>query len=279
MRAYEVPCDIKAVGQMSRAKRLRVYRQLERIRTQYERSVRSNFRTVFSAERDAILELDDPTERDILGAVKSTDKTKSRVLENMGMRIAEAVYPMVDESMTAKAWAEHLTSKAVGVEGDIDEDDEWAVEMRRWIAENTALKVVQIDTTTMEEIRRLLNEATSVVDFRMKVDSLYLDQIIPNRSSVIARTETAAATNSTAIQTVRSLDSARTEYKTWNTCLDATVRDTHQHQEGHTIERDEVFQWTGPAGLTRMDYPVDWQYGAPARECVNCRCFLTFSAE
>lgn len=187
--------------------------------------------------------------------------------------VAEEVYPMVDESMTAKAWRMRLERKAAG---QIDEDDTWAVEMRRWILENAGTKIVQIDDTTLQEIRRIFYESASVIEFRQRLDGLYLDQIIPNRSSVIARTESTAASNRASLETARSLDSARTQYKMWNTALDAEVRDTHQHLEGRSVEISDRFTWSGRYGAVRMDCPADSTYGAPAGEVVNCRCFITF---
>lgn len=273
-RAYELaPSSVKLVGGMSRAQRMRAYRQMERIRNAYERATRVQFRTIFSQELQALTDLEDPTERDILAAVKSTDSSKRQVLTWMYTSVAEEVYPMVDESMTAKAWSERLQRKAAG---DIDEDDTWAVEMRRWILENAGTKIVQIDETTLQEIRRIFAESESVIDFRMKLDDLYLDQIIPNRSSVIARTESTAASNRASLETARSLDSARTQYKMWNTALDVDVRDTHQHLEGRSVETAQQFRWSGRYGSIRMDCPADSTYGAPAAEVVNCRCFITF---
>lgn len=272
-RAYEAAPYIKLVGGMSRAQRMRAYRQMERIRNAYERAARVQFRSIFSAELDALTQLEDPDERQILAAVKSTDGAKQQVLTWMYTSVAEEVYPMVDESMTAKAWRMRLERKAAG---QIDEDDTWAVEMRRWILENAGTKIVQIDDTTLQEIRRIFYESASVIEFRQRLDGLYLDQIIPNRSSVIARTESTAASNRASLETARSLDSARTQYKMWNTALDAEVRDTHQHLEGRSVEISDRFTWTGRYGAVRMDCPADSTYGAPAGEVVNCRCFITF---
>ena len=272
-RAYECAPNIKLVGGMTRAQRARAYRQMERIRNAYERSAKSMLRSTFDAERQAVEALEDPDERSILQAVKSTQKQKERILSWLYTSVAEEVYPMVDEDMTAKAWRDRLERKASGMP---EEDDVWLVAIRRWILEQCGTKIVQIDETTLEEIRRIYYSAESVIDFRIKLDSLYLDQIIPNRSSVIARTESTAASNRASLETAKSLDSARTEFKMWNTALDAEVRDTHKHLESRSVELSESFRWTGRFGQVQMDCPADSTHGAPAGEVVNCRCFITF---
>lgn len=272
-RAYESAPHVKLVGGMSRAQRARAYRQVERVRNAYERSAKSMFKSVFDAERGAVEALEDPDERSILQAVKSTHKQKERILSWLYTSVAEEIYPMVDEDMTSKAWRERLERKASGMPED---DDVWLVAIRRWILEQCGEKIVQIDDTTLEEIRRIYYSSESVVDFRVGIDSLYLDQIIPNRSSVIARTESTAASNRASLETAKSLDSARTEYKEWNTALDAEVRDTHKHLNERSVELSEAFRWTGRYGSVTMDCPADSTHGAPAGEVVNCRCFITF---
>lgn len=272
-RAYESAPHVKLVGGMSRAQRARAYRQVERVRNAYERSAKSMLKSVFDAERGAVEALEDPDERSILQAVKSTYKQKERILSWLYTSVAEEIYPMVDEDMTSKAWRERLERKASGIPED---DDVWLVAIRRWILEQCGEKIVQIDDTTLEEIRRIYYSSESVVDFRIGIDSLYLDQIIPNRSSVIARTESTAASNRASLETAKSLDSARTEYKEWNTALDAEVRDTHKHLNERSVELSEVFRWTGRYGSVTMDCPADSTHGAPAGEVVNCRCFITF---
>ena len=272
-RAYECAPHIKLVGGMTRAQRLRAYRQMERIRNAYERSAKAQLKTVFSAELRALEDIDEPDERSILQAVKSTSAQKERILSWMYTSIAEEVYPMVDEDMTAKAWRERLERKS---SGDPEDDDVWLVAMRRWIAENSGAKIVMIDDSTLKEIRRIFYDSESVIEFRQRLDSLYLDQIIPNRSSVIARTESTAASNRASLETAKSLGSARTEYKMWNTALDAEVRDTHQHMEGRSVELSQSYRWTGRYGQVVMDCPADPTHGAPAGEVVNCRCFITF---
>lgn len=268
--------EVKAIGNLSRAQKLKAYRQIERIRTRYERVVRAQFRNIFRDECNSILEIDDPTEREIYAAVESYDRQKSQVLEWTYTQMAEDIYPMVDANMTAKSFYERIERKATD---PLSEDDIYSIAIRRWIRSNSASKIKDIDDTTMREIRDLLDGSKSVVDFREQLTDLYSREFVPVRASTIARTETAASSNRASLETVKALDSARTQMKTWNTALDAQVRDTHQHLESRTLEVSEAYSWYGRAGYSKMDCPADGSYGAPAGEVINCRCFLTYRIE
>lgn len=272
---YDVYPEVKLVGPMSRAKKLKAYRQIERVRTKYERVVRSQFRTIFADQCYSILELEDPNEREIYSVLKTYDPQMEHVLEWTYTNVARDIYPMVDANMTSKSYRDMLECKATDPLG---EDDLYAILIRKWIRENAASKIVGIDEATMREIRNILDGSPSVVAFREALTDLYAQEIVPVRASTIARTETAASSNRASLETVKSLDSARTEMKTWNTALDAAVRDTHQHLESKTIELSETYSWYGKSGYSKMDCPADGTYGAPAGEVINCRCFLTYSA-
>lgn len=59
-------------------------------------------------------------------------------------------------------------------------------------------------------------------------------------------------------------------YKRWNTMKDEKVRLTHAEIDGTIVRITDTFD----VGGYPMQYPR--QIGAPAKEVVNCRCWLTF---
>jgi len=278
MATYDRICpEVKLVGKLSRAQKAKAYRQIERIRTKYERVVRTQFRGIFSNQMYSLLVLDDPTEGEIFQTVESYAPQMKHVLEWTYSNIAEDVYPMVDANMDGKAYRQRLETKSPA--DPISNDDVFAILIRQWIRSNAASKIKGINDTTLAEIRVLFETSDSTVAFRESLQSLYSHEIVPVRASTIARTETAAASNRASLETVKSLDSARTEMKTWNTALDAAVRDTHQHLESRSIEISDTYEWTGKSGFSKMDCPADGSHGAPAGEIINCRCFLTYYAD
>lgn len=274
---YDVLPEIKLVGKLSRAQKVKAYRQMERIRTKYERVVRAQFRGIFSNQMYSLLVLDDPTDRDIFQTVESYAPQMKHVLEWTYTNIAEDIYPMVNANMDGKAYRQRMETKAPA--DPISEDDVFAILIRQWIRKESANKIKGINDTTLAEIRDIFEASESTIAFRESLQSLYSHEIVPVRASMIARTETAAASNRASLETIKSLDSARTEMKTWNTALDAAVRDTHKHLESRSLEVAEPYAWTGASGYSKMDCPADGSHGAPAGEIINCRCFLTYYAE
>jgi len=74
--------------------------------------------------------------------------------------------------------------------------DFWLDLVRGVIADQAGDKVVKITDTTKGQLKDILKEAVEqglgISEIRDRVDELYLDQIIPNRSEVISRTEVIA---------------------------------------------------------------------------------------
>lgn len=149
--------------------------------------------------------------------------------------------------------------------------DFWLDLVRGVIGERAGDKVVQITATTKDQLRGILKEAVEqglgVNEIRDKVDELYLDQIIPNRSEVIARTEVISAANegSHLAHQASGLDLE----KKWIDTGDDRTREAHREAgDGPWIPLDEPFDLGG----YKLMYPGDSSLGAPGELTIQCRC-------
>ena len=144
-----------------------------------------------------------------------------------------------------------------------------------WIATNTAEKVVNVTRTTRSQLKRIvergLEEGQSIQNISKNIDTLYLDQIIPNRSTVIARTEVVAASNKGSIEGARQV--AADIKKIWIPTFDQQTRDSHLDMGGHpAIGLDQLFDVNG----SPMMQPGDPTHGATPEEIINCRCAVAY---
>lgn len=150
----------------------------------------------------------------------------------------------------------------------------WDNAVQDWLVKNAATKVVQITDTTMQRIRDHLAEGVkngeSIPDLASRIDTLYLEEIIPHRSTVIARTEVINASNlgsfAAAKQTGLDLQ------KEWLATPDDRTRETHSIANGQVQNLDDPFY----VGGDQLMWPGDISMGASADEVINCRCTLTY---
>jgi HK97 family phage portal protein len=131
-------------------------------------------------------------------------------------------------------------------------------------------KVTQINDYTLALLQSELEEGVrkgeSIPQLSKRIDDLYLLQIIPNRSQVIASTETAAANNYGSHEAAKASDLALN--KVWLATEDGHTRETHRQADGQVVGLDDPFD----VGGDQLMYPGDISMGAGADEIVNCRC-------
>jgi hypothetical protein len=105
----------------------------------------------------------------------------------------------------------------------------------------------------------------------------YRQRMLAMRAETIARTESvrtaAQAREAAFLQMIQQtgIDPARVR-QTWRATMDNRVRDTHRAMNGQVRPLGQAFD--SPSGA-RLRYPGDPT--APASECVNCRCAVTFT--
>ena len=151
-----------------------------------------------------------------------------------------------------------------------------------WITLNVGNAVVMIDDTTRREIKDIImagiaaglaigkaGQPDTIAD---NIEKLYLDQIIPNRSEVIARTETMTAASKGSLEGAQQAEQQGARIrKIWISTPDDDTRDTHADMRGKDpIPLEALFR----VGQSSGEFPADPQLSA--RERINCRCTIGY---
>lgn len=151
-----------------------------------------------------------------------------------------------------------------------------------YFEESGGVKLVKrITETTRDQLAVTLIEGLSVGEsiFKLsqRVDTLYLDNIIENRSKTIARTETIRASNFGAQKGAEQLTIPTK--KRWLTTRDDRTRSLdrgdkfdHLVVDGQTVDTEIPFNVQGE----KLMFPSDTRLGATAANTINCRCTQIF---
>lgn len=144
-----------------------------------------------------------------------------------------------------------------------------------WLAENIGKKIRDVTDSSRKmiasQIRSGMKEGESLGQIARRLDNFYLDEIIPNRSMVIARTETGTITN--WIQNLIARDTQSqgvTLEKEWASLRDTRTRPTHREADGQRVALDEPFQ----VGEALLMFPLD--PSGPPEEVIECRCGVLY---
>jgi hypothetical protein len=116
-----------------------------------------------------------------------------------------------------------------------------------------------------------LEEGDAIPAVISRIDDLMLDQIIPNRSAAIARTEIVGASNRGSYHA--AVGTGLKTNKVWLATGFGDDRPHHTALNGTTIGRDDYYNVNG----VRMLHPHS--PGAPASEVINCRCTHRFEVD
>lgn len=240
------------------------WRRVERIRASFYRPTRDRVRRQFKREAaavsDALRDGQDPYR-----ALDAQREGWERLLTATYLSVGEEAYKF-------KAEMFGLRSRSVRAVFD----DLFAA----WMRENMGRKIRGIDDTTREAIRAALEEGLAqgedMYQLADRIETLYLENIVPHRSMLIAQNEVMSAHNVASFYSTKSLaDEHGLEVtKTWITARDSRVRDgpdaDHKSMDGVTVPLDDPFIVDGYA----MMFPRDDSRGAPRREILNCRCVI-----
>ena len=143
------------------------------------------------------------------------------------------------------------------------------------------LLVAQVSGTTKKligiAIRDGLNTGESIPKIAKRIDALYLEQIIPNRSKAIAATEVIKASNNGS--QVAAMNSLLELEKVWLSTKDGRTRgtgkDVHNHirPDGQAVDKALPFVLVDNLGREEMlMFPADASLGASAGNIIRCRC-------
>lgn len=238
---------------------------IEVMRQRYDRLIRWHYIRILNAQRDAILALDHvPDLLEVFEVLQAFSGRQENVLSSVYRTLMPEARSMVSDG--AKAWLPPMQVKAV--------DDVVSVRLESWIRENLGIHIQEIDRTTLDMIRALLTESTSLEEFRQGVMRVFASN--PTRATTIARTETTAASNTSMQIAAEEYSFGRPVSKTWETRMTGTVRDTHRAMQGVTVAIDERFRVPRvKGGYDLMLYPGDYTGGSP-ENTINCRCWCSY---
>lgn len=141
------------------------------------------------------------------------------------------------------------------------------------INESIEETVRDINATSKDKIARIIakgiEEGKTTNEIIKLIDELYLVSMIPNRSKMIAKTETVKSSNAGSY--LAALNSPVQLDKVWISIIDSRTRVgefNHVHPDGQKVGINEFFTVSGE----KMRYPADSSLGASAGNVINCRC-------
>lgn len=148
-----------------------------------------------------------------------------------------------------------------------------------YLENSSSLKVERITEATRRllrsELRAGVEAGEGVQDIAKRIDTLYLEQIIPNRSKVIARTEVIQASNLGSISGAKATGIPGLK-KVWLATRDSRTREAHALVDGETVPIDSSFDLSSGS---RLMFPGDTSLGASAGDTIQCRCTQFYEGE
>mgnify|MGYP006921304734 CR=1 FL=1 len=227
---------------------------------------RSTAETRLKAETTAVVKAikDAPTPPALIArankAIDAGKKDWAIMLEAMALQIAE---PFAEQAIRDLGGAEK--SKAL---------TDWRDGVLAYVRKATAAKVTRVTDTTKNDIKRIVeqgvNDGLSTYDIGQLIEAQQLDQIIPRRSEVIARTEIVQASNAGSVAGAKStgLDLR----KEWISNRGPNTREAHADADGETVGMDELFIINGD----ELEFPGDSANGAEAGNVIQCECTVGY---
>jgi uncharacterized protein with gpF-like domain len=197
------------------------------------------------------------------GHAKEWKGLLKRIHHRVGMAFAKRTH----DTLSGKSVAYILQTKAV--------DDAWYNALMAYIEKTVGDKVIQILGTTKDLIKAAIREGIAngegVYEVSQRIEKLYLEQIIPHRAEVIARTETIAASG--AGSRAAAVASGLNLTHEWVDSHDERVRPTHSDADGQVKPLDEPFE----VGSSLLMFPGDASLGADGKELIQCRCVEVYA--
>ena len=183
-------------------------------------------------------------------------------------QLLKATYLAVGEEFAQRVFGSIKSEYPTEVKADAL--DVWQNVVLDWLQLQSSKKIKAITDTTRKQVAAKLHEGVqageSIDELAKRVDKLYLEQIIPNRSIVIARTEVISASNLGSRAGAK--ETGLPLLHEWIATPDERTRDAHADADGQTVQLDEPFEVDGE----EMMFPGDDSLGASAENLIQCRC-------
>jgi HK97 family phage portal protein len=248
------------------------FNSMEALRGKWETEIQKRMADYFSDERKTVLAAiergDDPD-----GVSGRTEHALS-VVEQQGTlkHLIVKLYQDVASDVGGQVLQELKSQDGAPEHKDSVQDylNLFGPDVLVYLLQLAATKVKQITETTRAEIQSALEEGVrageGVPKLAKRIDDLYLVQIVPNRSSLIASTEVVAASNYGSQQAARQ--SGLTLKKVWLSTSDSRTRPDHVAANGQEVGLDDPFV----VGNSKLMFPGDNSLGAAADQLIRCRC-------
>jgi hypothetical protein len=260
--------ELKWLNLTSDAQRASYWKAIDRQREDFTEAVEKRIRTRFQSEKN-----------DVVSTIRSLTTTDNIMAEvekvllkgrSDWTKVVMSVWVAVTKEFGARTF-DRLKSDAGLLHIETKESfiNVFSNFIRGYITQVVGKKVVSITDTTLDQVRTNVQEAVdageSIPEIAKRIDDLYLDDIIPKRSTVIARTEVIGASNYGSRMGAK--ETGLNLQKEWLETQDGRTRATHKHMpEGIGGERkgmDEPYS-------NGLMYPGD--PGGKAGEVIQCRC-------
>lgn len=248
-------------------KAMRAHASINKRRNSWTKKVQRLVKEQFDDERKSIL-LAYRRHGDVDEALQAIEDDKEE-----WQKLFAAVYYSVGEDFARKVLQSLKNRK--DIPADEIKANVFTDTMMDYLSRHAAKQVVGVLDTTKQQIRDAVSagvEAEEGIDVIAKrIDQLFLEQIIPNRSEVIARTESLSAGNIASDAAARA--SGVKVQKEWLTAIDGRERPEHAAVNGQVKELDEPFE----VGGEYMQYCMDGSMGASAENIIQCRCTILYT--
>lgn len=267
--------DTKAIDLESHESKSAYLEQMESARERWDEEATSRISDYFDGERKAMVKMvKSHSGDDFKKALKTTLDKQASKLQKVLLRLYEDVGEDIGSEIAESLNASDEQQEKKSLEAKFTFNIFSAQTVAR-LLQFAGLRVKQINVTTLGRLQDALAEGVSegegIPELAKRIDALYLDSIIPNRSKVVARTEVVSASNRTAFEAGLAFqeDTGQKLNKVWLATGGPRTRPHHAEADGQEVPIDEPFV----VGGVEMDHPGS---DGPAAEVCNCRCSLFY---
>jgi HK97 family phage portal protein len=259
--------DTKALDLSSDEEKHAYAKSVEASRAKWETKAEKLLQAYFKNEQKAVVEainkaaLPSSAEDRAEAAIKKQSKELKDILIKLYQDMADDVGNDILKQLKANAGMHETKASAI---------DTINSGIQTYLSRIAGTKVKSISSTTGDQVKGQLSEGVAkdetVPQLAKRVDSLYTDQIIPNRSAVVSATESHSAAGWASWQAGKQ--SGMTLSKVWLALNDSKTRPAHSDADEQEVGMDEKFVVDGE----ELDYPGD----GSAANAANCRCSMYF---
>jgi hypothetical protein len=205
------------------------------------------------------------------GSVAGAVLLNSGPLNAAFLRTYKTAAPLVGRRIIDQAKSLHGSYHIINKADGVPVLQLWNAQIARFIAAFGALRVQNVNETTIALIQRVIsasyNDGAAIIEVQRRIrDAIPAFSAV--RSRAIARTETHAGAMGGSLSAAQVIEIDTR--KRWNATEDGRTRPDHADADGQIRDLDASFV----VGGDKMQHPGDPRAGAA--NVVNCRCVLDY---